>query len=38
MRRFAVLLAVSLSTALASAQDPDDRIPIPAQIDSWYRI
>ena len=42
MRRFAVLLAVSLSTGLVSAQDPatlpEDRVPIPAQIDSWYRM
>ena len=38
MRRFAVLLAVSLSAGLVSAQDPvaEDRVPIPAQIDSWY--
>lgn len=40
MRRFAVLLALSLATAFASAQDPvqEDRVPIPAQIDSWYRL
>ncbi|HEU4339757.1 MAG TPA: hypothetical protein VFS19_06785 [Planctomycetota bacterium] len=40
MRRFAVLLAVSLSAGLASAQDPaaDDRTPIPATIESWYVI
>src|SRR5688572_25312021 len=39
MRRFAVLLAVSLSVGLASAQDPaDDRTPIPASIETWYVI
>jgi hypothetical protein len=38
MRRLAVLLAVSLSMA-ASAQDPpDDRVPIPASIETWYRL
>jgi hypothetical protein len=39
MRRVAVLLAVSLSAGLMSAQEPkaDDRIPIPATIDTWYR-
>src|SRR6266850_2738952 len=40
MRRFAVLLAVSLSAGRLSAQEPtpEDRVPIPARIDSWYRM
>jgi hypothetical protein len=44
MRGFAVALAVSLSAGLLAAQDPapgagqEDRVPIPAQIDSWYRV
>src|SRR5688572_1531683 len=39
MRRFAVLLAVSLSAGFAFAQEPaDDRTPIPAGIDTWYRV
>ena len=41
MRRFAVLLTVSLSAGAVLAQDPpatDDRVPIPASIETWYRI
>jgi hypothetical protein len=38
MRRLAVLLAVSLSAGSAMAQDPEDRVPIPASIETWYRI
>jgi len=40
MRRFAVLLALSLSVGLVSAQDPatEDRTPIPASIETWYVI
>ena len=41
MRRFAVLLAVSLSAGVVRAQqDPaaEDRVPIPANIETWYRL
>jgi hypothetical protein len=40
MRRLAVLLAVSLSAGYVFAQDPAaaDRVPIPANIETWYRI
>jgi hypothetical protein len=42
MRRLAVLLAVSLSAgAVLAQQDPaaaEDRVPIPASIETWYRL
>jgi hypothetical protein len=42
MRRVAVLLAVSLSAGAVFAQEPakpaDDRVPIPANIETWYRV
>ncbi len=38
MRRFAGLLAILLSAGAVSAQDPEDRVPIPAMIDTWYRM
>ena len=40
MRRIAVLLAVSLGAGWVSAQEPvsEDRIPIPAKIETWYRL
>jgi hypothetical protein len=45
MRGFGAFLAVSVSAGLLSAQDPapapaaqEDRAPIPAMIDTWYRI
>lgn len=40
MRRGFILLALSLSAGIASAQDPPaaDRVPLPAILDSWYKV